>query len=317
LLTVVGNTTIDIFVRGVTRLPERAEDEFSNANFVMTNDRVVPTLGGNGANSAYVSASLGEIVRLWSALGADPFGDMILGWLHGRNVDTTSVRIMPDAGTSTTIVITDEQLRRHTYHYLGASGLFEPRARVIGGGGEDWLLVTGYTLIPRWRGEHARELLRVARGRGINTALDFGPFVGQPVTASELAGMLNWVGVLLCNKFELEQASGLSMEEGALWALDQGVEVVVVKMSARGSKVFDDSNRQGILVPGFEVEALGTVGAGDSFNSGFLYARNKGMSLEDSARFGNATAAMVVSSQRGVLDAPNEQAVREFLARRA
>ena len=336
MLTVVGDTSIDIFVRGVSRETQPGEGESGPppGPFIWARDRVVPVLGGSGANTAYVSATLGEMVRLWSALGADPFGDMILGWLHGREVDTTSVRIIPEAGTATTIVIVGEQSGRQTYYYPGASGVFAPRALVIGGGGEDWLLVTGYSLLPGWRGDNAVQLLRVARNRSINTALDFGPLVGQPVTADELERMLPSVHLLLCHRSELEQVSGRNMRDGASWALDAGAEAVVVRANGAdvsagddpaeaggGAWVFDASNRRGVHVPGFDTrrEQAGAgagagMGAGDSFNAGLLFARKRGASLEESVRFANATAAIIVGSPRGVLDAPNEQAVRDFLA---
>src|SRR6187431_3164467 len=128
MLTVVGNTTVDIYVRGLARLPGPGGNG-AGAPPVQTGERVLSTLGGSGAVAAYMAASLGEFVRLWSAVGSDPFGEMALNWLEGRKVDTASVRLMTEAGTATTVVLADAAHDRETFYYPGASGAFSPRAR--------------------------------------------------------------------------------------------------------------------------------------------------------------------------------------------
>ena len=126
MLTVLGNTTVDIVVRGLEQLPGNgAKDE----QLLLTRERVSPSLGGSGARSAFAGAALGELTRLWSAVGGDSLGELALNWLEGRKVDTTSVRISGEAGTSTNIVLADAQTNVQTIHYPGASAVFAPRAR--------------------------------------------------------------------------------------------------------------------------------------------------------------------------------------------
>ncbi len=50
-----------------------------------------------------------------------------------------------------------------------------------------------------------------------------------------------------------------------------------------------------VTVPPFQIEVLNVLGAGDAFASGFLYGQVAGWTLEESARFGNATGAIVVT----------------------
>src|SRR5437016_5905754 len=133
MLTVVGNTTVDVIVQGLSRLPQLSGNGVVDAALVDAQQRIVPTLGGNGAGAAYVSAGFGELVRLWSAVGGDSFGELALNWLEGRKVDTTSIRIMGEAGTSTNIVLKGEE-RQQTLHYPGVSSIFVPRARAVSGG---------------------------------------------------------------------------------------------------------------------------------------------------------------------------------------
>ena len=70
MLTVVGNTTVDVIVRGLSRLPQLLSgDGVLDTSLVETQERIAPTLGGNGASAAYVAAGLGELVRLWEQTG--------------------------------------------------------------------------------------------------------------------------------------------------------------------------------------------------------------------------------------------------------
>lgn len=316
MLTVVGNTTVDVIVRGLAQLPRLSGNGVSDAAFVETQERMTPTLGGNGASAAYASAALGDFVRLWSAVGGDPFGELALNWLKGRKVDTASVRIMGDAGTSTNIVLKSHEHQQQILHYPGASSLFVPRARAVSGGLSDWLLVAGYTQLPGWRGDNTLEVLRNARRGGINTALDLGSLGGETITIDELEPMLRQVRVLLCDAQGFEQVTGRTAKEGASWAIQQGVGIVVLRLEGQGALVFDNGQASdGLEVQGFGVEKVSVTGVSDSFNAGFLFERSRGASLEQSARFANAVAALVMISARGILDAPDEAAVRSFMGR--
>jgi ribokinase len=316
MLTVLGTTTEDIFIRGVEAMPEQGDGEFSNRSLVWLDGPVLPTLGGNGANAAYSAGALGIDVRLWSCIGTDSLGDMVLGWLKSRKVDTSNLYVSTSTGTSTTVVVTDTLLRRNSFHYPGPVSEFVPTAHSIDAGKDgDWLLVTGYPLLQKWRGEATRTLLSDAHGRGVRTALDIGPLIGLPVTVEELEPLLPSVDVLFCNEFELGEVTGENVDESAHWIMYAGAGRVVVKRGEQGATIFSpDMSR--IDVPCFPVQTIGTVGAGDSFDAGFLYAQCRGSSPEESARFANAVAALVVNAPRGILDAPDGDAVRAFLNNR-
>jgi sugar/nucleoside kinase (ribokinase family) len=313
MLTVLGTTTVDIFIRGVDAMPEQGDGEFSNRSLVWLDRPVLATLGGNGANAAYALGALGVDVRLWSCIGVDPFGDMVRIWLKSRGVDTADLYVSDTAGTATTVVVTDAALRRNSFHYPGSVSEFAPGGRTFAGRGGDWLLVTGYPLLQKWRGEGTRGLLGSAHSNGARTALDIGPMIGPPITAEELKLLLPTVDVLFCNEFELGEVAGMEWVQGAQWALSAGAQMVVVKRGEQGAAIFSAGSTR-IDIPCFPVKAVGTVGAGDSFDAGFLYAYDGGSSPEESARFANAVAALVVSAPRGILDAPDGDAVKAFLA---
>jgi 5-dehydro-2-deoxygluconokinase len=75
--------------------------------------------------------------------------------------------------------------------------------------------------------------------------------------------------------------------------LAEGVEVLIVKRGAQGATIYDAKGGKQD-VPGFPVEVLNVLGAGDAFASGFIYGYLKGWDLYKACRMGNASGAQVV-----------------------
>ena len=67
-------------------------------------------------------------------------------------------------------------------------------------------------------------------------------------------------------------------------------------------------------MPAFPVAAKISVGAGDSFNVGFLHGVRQGWPLAEALRYGNAVAALVVANPQGILASPTPAQVEAFLA---
>ena len=73
-----------------------------------------------------------------------------------------------------------------------------------------------------------------------------------------------------------------------------GIEALIVKRGAKGSSVFLKDG-QVIDVPGFPVEVVNVLGAGDAFASGFIYGYLNGWDWYKSCRMGNACGAILVT----------------------
>jgi 5-dehydro-2-deoxygluconokinase len=99
--------------------------------------------------------------------------------------------------------------------------------------------------------------------------------------------------------------------EGALAQLS-GPEVLILKQGSRGVSIYIP-NRDVIRAPGFAVEVLNTVGAGDAFAGGVIYGRLKWWDWYKSARMGNACGAIVVTRHGCAAAMPTEQEVLDFI----
>ncbi len=84
-----------------------------------------------------------------------------------------------------------------------------------------------------------------------------------------------------------------NLDEAIEQILASGVETLIVKSGSKGVRIFE-SNGSKQEVPGFPVEVLNVLGAGDAFASGFIYGYLNGWDLYKSCRMGNASGAQVV-----------------------
>jgi 5-dehydro-2-deoxygluconokinase len=91
-----------------------------------------------------------------------------------------------------------------------------------------------------------------------------------------------------------------------------GPEILILKQGSRGVSVFTP-HKDVIRAPGFAVEVLNTVGAGDAFAGGIIYGRLKGWDWYKSARMGNACGAIVVTRHGCAAAMPTEQEVHDFI----
>jgi len=90
------------------------------------------------------------------------------------------------------------------------------------------------------------------------------------------------------------QQQELSILMESVLQAQQGPNVLVLKRGARGVTIYKRGETS-IDVPGFTVEILNTVGAGDAFASGLLYGYLNGWDWYETARMANACGALVVT----------------------
>lgn len=121
--------------------------------------------------------------------------------------------------------------------------------------------------------------------------------------------------VMMGNVISDAERDALDDHLNGLLATVQSPPVLVVKQGARGATIH--CNDESVIeVPGFPVEILNTVGAGDAFASGLLYGYLKGWDWYRCGRMGNACGALVVT-RHGCSEAlPREEEVLAFIEAR-
>ena len=129
----------------------------------------------------------------------------------------------------------------------------------------------------------------------------------------QLKPILDRTDILLINESELRLLCNNNeslLKELTIPFLDLGIRTVVVKQGSEG--VFAISNGEECHVDAFECEVVDTTGAGDSFNSGFLYSYLKGFDLEKSCKIGNWVASKSIEGF-GMEKFPSLKDLEDFL----
>jgi len=103
--------------------------------------------------------------------------------------------------------------------------------------------------------------------------------------------------------------------DSAVADLAASIEMVVLKRGSAGASLVDRSGT--VDVPGFPVEIVNTVGAGDSFASGLIARRLAGDAWPDAVRYGNACGAICVTRHGCSLAMATPAEVEAFMKERA
>lgn len=257
-------------------------------------------LGGSSANAAVGLARLGMRVGIISCLGTDALSDYLLEYLAGEGVDTELVRRREGCRASLclTEVSPPDSFPQVFYRERAADTLVEVRAPEKAFIADTRLFVTnGTSLCASPSREATLSALEWARRSGVKTAFDVDyrdMSWNGPEEARLYARLaLQWVDVLIANPKEIRLLTGRDDLRESLDLLRAWpVPLIAAKLGSEGTLVVD--SRQSLFLPPYPVKVVSTIGAGDGFAAGFLYALTAGMDLGTSLRYGNAAAALVV-----------------------
>lgn len=286
------------------------EPVFGQAETLVDDAELV--IGGSGAIMACGAARLGVRTALAGVVGDDVFGEFMRRALQERGVDVAGVAVDPDLKTGLTIVLTREGDRAILTHPGAIAAL---TAELI----DDRQLATARHLhIASWFLQtglrpHARDLLARARREGLTTSVDPN---WDPSGAWDggLLELLEQVDVLLPNEEEVQRIAGMAGVEAAARALAARGPTVVVKLGAEGALAVLAGGGSVVRcsVPA-DVAVRDAVGAGDSFDAGFLCGTLAGEGLEPALSLGCACGALSTRAAGGTAAQPSLQEARSLL----
>jgi 5-dehydro-2-deoxygluconokinase len=97
--------------------------------------------------------------------------------------------------------------------------------------------------------------------------------------------------------------------------IKSGPELLIVKRGSKGATIYYKNGRVQD-VPGFPVEILNVLGAGDAFASGFIYGYLQGWDVYKACRLGNASGAWVVQKSGCANAMPYNDELMKFIESR-
>lgn len=258
-------------------------------------------LGGSSANIAIGLARLGLEVGIISAVGKDDLAGYLMNVLLQEGVDTQFVRLADGYNTSLCLTEVSPPDRFPQVFYRR-----EPAdSQVIVGPAEEsyisqarMFVTNGTSLSASPAHESTLKALKTAHEAGLRTVLDIDYRASSWASLAEAGNAareaMAWVDVVLGNEDELSLLTGQRDTSSQAQAiLAAGVKIVICKLGSKG--VVAHTQESVCSAEPIPVKVVSTIGAGDGFATGFLYALDRGLSLEECLRYGNAAAAVVVS----------------------
>ena len=301
-LAIAGELNMDLILYGLPLIMEAERDLLATG--------FTATLGSSSAILAHNAATLGLRVRFATLVGDDDLGRTALGRLTEAGVETSGAIVDAAVSTGVTILLPHGAVR-HSLTYLGsiAALTVEHLDRESLAQARHFHLSSLYLQT----GLHAGivDLVRFLKDAGLTISLDTND---DPDNAwgPPLYELLPYVDLFLPNEGEICRMAGdVSLEE-AISFFGAKVPTIVVKRGRQGCRV--KHHEEVFDVAGLSVDPVDTIGAGDSFDAGFLFAWLSGLPLAACAQAGNITGALSTQSTGGT-EAFRHASMRESFLR--
>ena len=271
------------------------------------NSNITP--GGSAANTIIGLSKLGVSTSFIGKIAEDDDGDLIEYNLAMNNVYSNNLIYSDKGRTGKCIGFVDDNGQRCLY--------------VDSGVNDDIVIEEINTLnIMRCKimhytsfvGDSFKTQIKLLEKLSKETILSFDPgMIYVRKGYDKLKPILNRCNILLINESELRllfDDESSSIKELALTCIDEGIGTVVVKKGSCG--VFAINSSEECEVSSFKCNVVDTTAAGDSFNSGFLYAFLQGYDLEKSCEIGNWVASKSIEGF-GMEKFPTLEELKEFI----
>jgi 5-dehydro-2-deoxygluconokinase len=293
-------------------------------------------VGGSPTNIAIGTARLGLRSVAFTAVGDDRVGDYVLRYLRDENVETAYIPRKP--GKLTSLALLGVQPPSHfplsfyredpadihlTVEDFAAIPLKEVRA----------VQLSGNAFSRGTCAEAAHHAAREARRLRLTSFIDLDlrptEWSTPEAYGTTLRSVFPLVDVAIGTEEEfyaalmddprpvldggpVPEAEHDELDGRVAALLEHGTETIALKRGPRGVSIL--TGDETLDVPGFPVEVLNTVGAGDAFASGLIRSRLRGLDWYASARFANACGAIEVTRHGCASAFPTEEQVESFVA---
>jgi len=265
MLYVLGSINLDLVAKG-ERLPLAGETVIGKDFFT--------TPGGKGANQALAAARAGAEVKLFGAIGDDRFAPLAMQELQKENIDLSGVKNL-DGTTGIALITLDAQSENTIMVIPGANGkVDEEMARQCAASmtSSDHLV-----LVQEIGPATINAALEGAKSKGAKSILNIAPAIPETKNLALLADIIIANETEILHLFEETAPDEMIGNYAADWAKENN-KTLIVTLGKEGAIAFFENQK--IKVKALKVEAVDTVGAGDSFCGYLAAALDRGDDLK-------------------------------------
>jgi ribokinase len=273
MITVIGSINMDLVVE-TNHVPENGETTLGTSFSTF--------FGGKGANQAVAMARLGKQVQMIGACGSDEYGKIALSSLKDENIKTDHVFLFSNETTGIASIIVSDGDNRIIV-VPGANHRLTPQE------------------IQRLEQEIASSEMVVMQleipSNTVHAALEICkehkiPVVLNPAPVNNFKKeFIDLATYLTPNESECKSIFGENIEQ----SLERYPNKLLVTLGEKGARFYN--GKEHVFIKSFETKAVDTTGAGDTFNGSFAVALSEGKTIEEAARFANASASLAVEKK--------------------
>lgn len=299
-IVVVGSSNVDLVMK-MDHLPEKGE--------TVTDAEFLQVYGGKGANQAVAAARAGGIVSFVNCVGEDAYTPQMVQNYKNDGIDTRFVFHEKDVASGHAFIMVGAKGNNYLSVAPGANyrltrERIDDALPVIEEAG---LIVMQYE-IPQ---ETIKYVIDLANQKNIPVMLNFAPARDFDLS------YIPKVNILVLNEVEagfvaqMKVGNEMDAEEAAGRLIEKGVEKVIITLGSQGAFVMTSNEK--VRVPAYNVDAVDTTAAGDTFCGSYAVALVEGKSDEEALRFASAAAAISVTRMGAQPSAPGRIEIDEFI----
>lgn len=285
-------------------------DAFPTPGETVTGHHYQVAFGGKGANQAVAAGRSGADIAFIACTGDDDIGERIRRQLASDKIDVAPVRAVAGEATGVALIFVNAEGENVIGIHAGANAALS----VSQVEAEKERIASAQALLMQLESplESVIAAAKIAHHHHTTVVLN-------PAPARELPDeLLALVDIITPNETEAEKLTGIRVEsdEDAAKAADvlhaKGIGTVMITLGSRG--VWLSAEGESRRIPGFRVQAIDTIAAGDTFNGALVTALLEGTALPEAICFAHAAAAIAVTRKGAQPSVPWRTEIDEFLA---
>ena len=263
--------------------------------------------GGKGANQSIALAKFGAEVRMCGVVGNDKFGTALINNLKSNQVDIKYIKKTDQEATGLAMIMVNEDGDNSIIVISGAN--FELKKEDIK---EIVFKEVKYILAQLEISiEVVEKAFSLAKELGVKTVLN-------PAPAATLSDeLLRNTDLIVPNETEFKQLTNYdtktkeSISQGSKILFSKGIKEIIITLGKRGA-YYSNKNGNSFYIKGYEVNAVDTTAAGDSFIGGLLSRLMKDEPMEEALIFAMKAGAITVSREGAQSSIPSINEVESF-----
>ena len=298
---VVGELNIDLILDGLQKFPETGKEILA--------DEMLYTLGSSSAIFASNLSALGVSVNYCGCIGNDDFGKKIISDLNGENINTDNLIKTNKTKTGITVAFNFNQDRAMITYPGAMNELSEKDITDVVLNNAKHLHVSSAFLQPALM-PGLSKLFERAKKFGLTTSLD-PQWDPAEKWDCDWQSLLPNVDVFLPNIEELKNITNQSNIRNAVASIKDFANIIVVKNSVEGAMAFykDDVVEQPAFI---NKDFADAIGAGDSFDAGFISRFILNKPLKECAETGAICGAINTTAYGGTTAFTNFSEIKKI-----